>query len=132
MAEYDGNAIVHRCCDVISGRTRFDADLSETKIADLDCAVVFVNAFWSGPSLAALRDLADIIYELDPIGTLSLIVCDIDCIPLLTDAEWGLETTGGIGEMAWVCSGKIVARHHASQYCDIRTTTRSLLADCPS
>ena len=131
MADYDGNSIVLSCCDAIAARTRFDADLSTTKLADLNCAIVFVNAFWSGPSLAALRDLADIIYELDPIGTLSLIVCDTDCVPSLADTEWGLHTTGGIGEMAWVCGGAIVARHHGSRHCDIRVTTRSLLADCP-
>ncbi len=131
MADYDRNEIVLRYCEVISTRTRFDVDLSATNLSGLNCAIVFVSAFWSGPSMAALRDLADIIYELDPIGTLSLIVCDIDCSPQLADTEWGLEITGGIGEMAWVCNGNIVARHHGSYHCDIRTTTRNLLSDCP-
>lgn len=130
MADYDGNSIVQRCCDLIAWRTRFDADLSNTNLADLDCAVVFVNAFWSEPSRSALRDLANIVYELDPIGTLRLIVCDIDYVPPLADTEWGLHTTGGIGEMAWVCKGNVVARHHGLNRCDIRDATRRLLANC--
>ena len=130
MTDYHGNSIVLRHCDAIAARTRFDADLSATKLPDLNCAIVFVNAFWSGPSLAALHDLADIIYELDSSSALSLIVCDIDRVPLLADTAWDLHTTGGIGEMAWICDGKIVARHHGPHRCDIRVTTRSLLANC--
>ena len=131
MPSYDGESIVLTRCDLIAHRTRFDADLSNTQLRDLRCAIVFVNAFWSAPSLAALADLADIIHELDPIATLNLIVCDIDLTPPLVDTEWGLQTTAGMGEMAWVCAGKVVARHHIAHQCDIRETTRSLLESRP-
>jgi hypothetical protein len=130
MADYNGEAIVNRCCDLISGRVRFDEDLSSTDLVDLACAIVFVNAFWSGPSLSALRDLTEIIYEVDPTGSVALVVCDIDRVSDLANTDWALQTTGGIGEMAWICDGRIVARHHTSHVCDVRVTTCSLIAEC--
>ncbi len=128
MPDYDGEAIVMRHCELVAGRTRFDADLSSTNLRALTCAIVFVNAFWSCPSLAALESLAETIYELDPTGAITLVVCDADCLPAGFDRLLGIDSTAGIGEMAWICNGKLISRHHARARCDTYATTRGLLS----
>ena len=130
MADYDGAAIVNKYCDAIADRVRFDADLSQTLLADLSCAIVFVNAFWSGPSMLSLTRLAHLLADVDPDGSIQLVVCDIDYIPDLSDAPWGLITTGGIGEMLWVSKGVILARHHPPVVCDVCMTTCNLVDEC--
>ena len=130
MKEHDRTRVVLSNCELIRSRTRFDADLSATQITKLKCAILFVNAFWSGPSISALRDLADTIYDLDPIGAIDLVVCDTDAVPKISETDWKLETTGGIGEIAWVCNGEVFARHHAHEKQNIRDTTRKHLYCC--
>ena len=101
MADYDGAAVVRKYCSNIADRVYFDANLSQTDVANLSCAIVFVHAFWSIPSMRSLIRLAHILEDVDPDALAQLIVCDIDFIPDLSTAPWRLRTTGGIGEMLW-------------------------------
>ena len=130
MADYDGAVIVNKYCAGIAGRVRFDADLSQTALPELSCAIVFVNAFWSGPSMQALAQLARILADVDPDGCIELVVCDMDFVPTLSAEPWGLMTTGGIGEMLWVSDGGVRARHHPPASRDVRAATCSLIAEC--
>ncbi|QDV56895.1 hypothetical protein [Rosistilla oblonga] len=130
MTDLDGDAIIAKYCNALGGRARYDADLSATVLADLSCAIVMVNAFWSGPSMQTLVRIANVIADVDVDCRIELIVCDTDHIPDLSLEPWGLNTLGGYGEIAWVHNGQIVARRDPGRAPDLTTTTCSLLASC--
>ncbi|WP_230777593.1 hypothetical protein [Roseiconus lacunae] len=130
MTDLDGEAIIAKYCGQLGNRVRYDAGLSSTRIEELSCAVVLVNAFWSGPSMKTLVELANLLHEVDGSGRIEMIVCDTDHIPDLSIDPWRLHTLGGRGEIAWVCNGAVVARRHSSNDPDIRETTRLLLREC--
>lgn len=74
-------------------------------IAGLDRAIVFVMAYWSGPSAGALGLLAKVLSDIEPRPR--LLVCDIDEIPASDVSIFG--RLGGWGETFWVREGRIVA-----------------------
>ncbi|MEP3482409.1 MAG: hypothetical protein ABJZ55_24420 [Fuerstiella sp.] len=130
MSDLDGDAIIAKYCGALGDRARYDADLSATVLADLSCAIVMVNAFWSGPSMKALVRITNVIADADVDCRIELIVCDTDHIPDLSLDPWALNTLGGYGEIAWVHNGIIVARRDPGRAPDLATTTSSLLAEC--
>ncbi|QDS91602.1 hypothetical protein FF011L_03320 [Roseimaritima multifibrata] len=132
MADLDGDAIITKYCGFLGDRVRYDADLSTTVLADLRRAVVVVNAFWSGPSMQTLIRVAKLLDDVDSHGCAQLIVCDTDHIPDLAAEPWLLDTHGGMGEIAWVLNGRIVARRDPSRNPDLRVTTWSFISECPA
>ncbi|MEO9591554.1 hypothetical protein, partial [Rhodopirellula bahusiensis] len=130
MSDLDGDAIIAKYCNALGDRARYDADLSSTVLSDLSCAIVMVNAFWSGPSMQTLVRIANVIAEVDSDRRIQLIVCDTDHVPDLSLEPWTLNTLGGYGEIAWVLNGEIVARRDPGREPDLTTTTCSLLASC--
>ncbi len=130
MADFDRTASVKRLVGDASGRVSFDADLSSTTVADISCGIIFIHAFWAGTSVAALKRICDTLIRVDPDGRLSMVVCDIDEIePLIGDLYNG-DTTSGNGDIVWIHSGTVRARHNTSRDCDFDTTTKSLLSEC--
>ena len=129
MSDLDGDAIIAKYCNALGGRARYDADLSSTVLSELSCAIVMVNAFWSGPSMQTLVRIANVIADVDSDRRIQLIVCDTDHIPDLSLEPWILNTRGGYGEIAWILNGKIVARRDPGRDPDLTTTTCSLLAN---
>ena len=65
MSDLDGDAIIAKYCNALGDRARYDADLSSTVLSDLSCAIVIVNAFWSGPSMQTLVRIANVIADVD-------------------------------------------------------------------
>ncbi|MDA8746377.1 hypothetical protein N9N28_17275 [Rubripirellula amarantea] len=128
MSDLDGNAIIAKYCNALGNRARYDADLSATVLPELSCAIVLVNAFWSGPSMKTLVRITNVIADVDVDCRIELVVCDTDHIPDLSREPWALNTHGGYGEIAWVRIGEIVARRDLGRDPDLHTTIRSLLA----
>ena len=131
MADFDRTESVKRKCAAIADRVSFDADLSHTPISEIGCAIVFIHAFWSGPSVKRLIGLADTVASVDPSGRLRVVVCDIDNISHLA-RPYNVDITGGYGEILWVHHGTILARYDPSRQCDIRSATADLVARCPA
>jgi tetratricopeptide (TPR) repeat protein len=129
MTDCDRTANVKRKCAAIADRVSFDADLSGTPISELSCAIVFIHAFWSVPSVQRLIGLADTVASVDPSGRLRVIVCDIDNVSHLA-GPYNIDITGGYGEILWVHDGSILARYDPSRQCDIRHATAGLAARC--
>jgi len=130
MTDSDHATLVKRCTVSIADRVSFDHDLSQNPIADLRCAIVFVHAFWSGPSFTWLRHMADIVAKHDPTGVVRFVVCDTDCVSELADPPYNVDVSSGMGEVLWIHDGIVRARHGRGGQCDLGITTSSLVAEC--
>lgn len=117
-------------CHSIRDRVIFDPYFSSTHIDELHCAIIFVHAFWSGPSVQTFVRIVDLIGSLDNDAVVTLVVCDIDEIEPVYSILYAGDRTGGNGDLIWVSNGVVRARHNSSRECDFRTTTESLLAAC--
>jgi hypothetical protein len=131
MAEFDRLAYVERLAEPVKDCLEYDESLAISHIRELKCAIVFLHAFWSGPSVHQLRHLARALATIDPNQLIRLVVCDTDKAPHLAAEPYGMGVTSGGGEMMWVCNGIVRARHgsHSGQR-DIKVTTESLLSEC--
>jgi hypothetical protein len=89
-------------------RIRFLAEADESVIEQITCGVVFVMAFWSGPSRQAYRKLTEVLAALDPEGRLEFVVVDVDGCPALYDRAEFIGRMSGAGETAWVKDGHIL------------------------
>jgi hypothetical protein len=131
MEEFDRNVSVKRKCAAIADRVSFDGDLSRTPISELNSAVVFIHAFWSGSSVQRLISLSETVASVDPSARLRVIVCDIEHASHLA-GPYNIDITGGNGEILWIHHGTILARFDPTHQCDIRTATANLVARCHS
>src|SRR5262245_60511992 len=64
-----------------SSRLRFLAEADRSVISTIDLGVLFIMAFWSGPSRKAFAELKRVLADLDPQGKLELVVVDTDGCP---------------------------------------------------
>lgn len=91
-----------------AGRLRFLSEADRSIFKSIQLGVLFVMAFWSGPSRLAFFQLKRALSRADPEGKLELVVVDTDGIPdLYDDPEWhgGLH---GAGETAWIRNGRVI------------------------
>jgi hypothetical protein len=77
-------------------------------IRSIDNGILFLMAFWSGPSLLAFSKLTEIISKLRA-DALSITVVDVDGSPALYEALEFKGQVRGYGEAAWIRNGKIIA-----------------------
>lgn len=89
-------------------RIRYDPDAEESSVRSIRRGVLFLMAFWSGPSVQAFAKLTEVLARLDAEG-LELVVVDVDGSPDLYDLPEFKGKVRGYGETAWVRDGKIVA-----------------------
>src|ERR1044072_7342056 len=91
-----------------ASRLRFLPKTDRSVLATIDCGVLFVMAFWSGPARQAFVELKRVLANVDPAGRLELVVVDIDgCLDLCSLPEFNVKH--GVGETAWVKSGTIAS-----------------------
>src|SRR5690349_699560 len=90
-------------------RFKYVADAHTETIQSVHCGIVYLMAFWSGPSALAFSSLTRLLGELDPGSTLDLIVVDVDGSPELYDmTSDGPESwIAGVGETLWIFEGQI-------------------------
>ena len=133
LPDFDRAASVKRNCPSAAERLVFDASLSLHPLANIQCGIVFIHAFWAGQSILTLRKLGESLARVDTEHRVDLIVCDIDEIQQLRDWQtryYGGDITGGGGDALWIANGNIRARHNASRQCDFDGTIRSLMLEC--
>src|SRR5262245_2815524 len=92
----------------LAPRTRFYTESDRGVIATIRCGVLFIMAFWSGPSRKAFEQLKRALGSLEPDGRWELIVVDTDGCPELYDLPEFARKLHGAGEAAWVRKGQIV------------------------
>jgi hypothetical protein len=91
-----------------ASRLRFLPQTDRSVIATIDLGVLFVMAFWSGPSRKGFAELKRVLAETDPTGRLELVVVDTDGCPDLYVTSEFCGKMHGAGETAWIKDGKIV------------------------
>lgn len=88
-------------------RIEYHADANTTLIQDIDFGVLFIMAFWSGPSVKAFGEITEILNRLDPTASLRFVAIDTDgAQPFYTHPQF-VSKMGGWGEIAWIKNGKI-------------------------
>jgi hypothetical protein len=83
-----------------ASKLRFLPEADHSVFSTIRLGVLFVMAFWSGPSRLAFARLKRVLSKVDPDGKLEVVVIDTDGCPNLYDSpEWsgGLH---GAGETA--------------------------------
>jgi hypothetical protein len=113
-------------------RILYYEEADESLLAEIACGVLFVMAFWSGPSVEAFMKLTEELARLDPEGKLRLVVVDTDGLPDLPSSLDLLDRRGGYGETAWVKEGSVirsVVSWRAEPDC-FAANTAALLAEC--
>jgi hypothetical protein len=89
-------------------RIRYVPNADEATVRSIGRGVLFLMAFWSGPSVRAFAQLTEVLARLNPEG-LELVVADVDDSPDLYELPEFKGKVHGAGETAWVRDGKIIA-----------------------
>jgi thiol-disulfide isomerase/thioredoxin len=88
-------------------RIKYLADADEENVRAIGRGILFLMAFWSGPSVKAFAKLTEVVASL-PAHDLELVVVDVDgSFPLYELPEFKGQISGS-GETAWVRDGRIV------------------------
>jgi hypothetical protein len=74
-------------------------------VEDIESAIVFVLALWSGPSIAAFGKLTSLLANTP--APPPILVCDIDNLSSETTRLFG--KLRGVGETFWIRDGQVVA-----------------------
>ena len=88
-------------------RISYHADADEATVRSIGRGVLFLMAFWSGPSVMAFAKLTEVLTALKA-DDLELVVVDVDGSPDLYELAEFKGKISGSGETAWVRLGKIV------------------------
>jgi hypothetical protein len=89
-------------------RIRYHATADEGAVRAIGRGVLFLMAFWSGPSVRAFARLTEVLAAL-PSEALELVVVDVDGSAALYELPEFKGQVAGAGETAWVRDGRIVA-----------------------
>jgi hypothetical protein len=114
----------------LDARTRFYPEADRSVVGTINCGVLFVMAFWSGPCRLAFAALKKVLAETDPQSRLELVVVDTDGCPELYHLPEFRGGLAGAGETAWVKGGQIVSTALRPTAEALRANTAELLAQC--
>lgn len=89
-------------------RIRYVADADDETVRSIRCGILYLMAFWSGPSVQAFAKLTETVGRL-PADNLELVVVDVDGSPALHEIPEFKGKVHGAGETAWVMDGRIIA-----------------------
>jgi hypothetical protein len=115
---------------VSPARIVYYAEADESIVESIRCGVLFVMAFWSGPSVVAFVKLTEVLGSLDPDARLEFVVVDTDGAPALYQRAEFIGRMHGMGETAWVKDGRILCSSLRSGPACFEEHTTALLAAC--
>ncbi len=116
-----------------AGRMRFLAEADRSVISSIRLGVLFIMAFWSGPSRQGFAKLKQVLAATDPGGRLEVLVVDTDGCPDLYKAPEFIGQLHGWGEVAWVRDGRVVCTSGIGYHPEcFEPFTRQLLANAPN
>lgn len=87
---------------------KYVPDADAATVRSIRRGILFLMAFWSGPSIQAFAKLTEVLARLDA-ENLELVVADVDGSPDLYELPEFRGKVHGAGETAWVWDGKIIA-----------------------
>ncbi|MDY3557454.1 hypothetical protein R5W24_006645, partial [Gemmata sp. JC717] len=115
-----------------ASRTRFLPTAERSVFRTIRLGVVFVMAWWSGPSRQGFAKLKRVLADLDPGGRLEVVVVDTDGCPDLYECPEFVGQLHGWGEVAWVREGRVVRTSGMGHRPEcFEPFTRELLASAP-
>jgi len=88
-------------------RIQYYAESDTTLIAEIEHGILFIMAFWSGPSVKAFGEITEIINRLDRNATLQFVVIDTDGAQPFYEHPDFVGKMGGWGEIAWIKDGAV-------------------------
>ena len=91
-----------------ASRLRYLSEADQSVFVTIRLGVLFVMAFWSGPSWLAFAQLKRALAKFDPEGRLELVVVDTDGCPNLYDNPAWHGGIHGAGETAWISEGRVI------------------------
>jgi hypothetical protein len=104
----DGIRSLARYSRVPVERIRYVPDAVAATVRSIRRGVLFLMAFWSGPSVQAFAKLTEVLTRLHA-EELELVVAGVDGSPDLYELPEFKGKVHGAGETAWVRAGEIVA-----------------------
>ena len=115
-----------------ANRVRFLPTADRSVIGTIRFGVLFVMAWWSGPSRQGFAKLKQVLAALDPGGRLEVVVVDTDGCPDLYECPEFVGQLHGWGEVAWVQGGRVVRTSGMGYHPEcFEPFTRELLASAP-
>ena len=90
-------------------RFRYLPAADRSVFQSIHLGVLFIMAWWSGPSVQAFARLKQILAKLDPTGNLEVVVVDTDGAPDLYECPELKGQLRGAGEVVWLRNGRIVS-----------------------
>jgi hypothetical protein len=115
-----------------AGRLRFLPEADRSVFGTIRLGVLFVMAWWSGPSRQGFAKLKQVLAALDPAGRLELVVVDTDGCPDLYICPEFAGQLHGWGEVAWVQDGRAVRTSGMGYHPEcFESHTRQLLESAP-
>lgn len=112
-------------------RIRYYPDADEAIIRGIERGILFLMAFWSGPSVKAFASITEVVLRLDTSHALQLVVVDVDGSPALYEMPEFLGRIHGAGETAWVRNGSIIATSGLGLNVECFVPNTSLLLESP-
>jgi hypothetical protein len=115
-----------------AGRVRLLPTADRSVFGTIRLGVLFVMAWWSGPSRQGFAQLKQVLAALDPGGRLEVVVVDTDGCPDLYECPEFVGQLHGWGEVAWVRDGRVVRTSGMGYRPEcFEPFTRELLASAP-
>jgi hypothetical protein len=90
-------------------RISYFPDADDNVIRGIERGILFLMAFWSGPSITAFAQITEVISRLDKGRALQLAVVDVDGSTPLYELPEFAGRIHGAGESGWVRDGSIIA-----------------------
>ena len=112
-------------------RVSYLSDADAGVIEQIDRGILFLMAFWSGPSVTAFAKLTQVVGNLDKREELELVVVDVDGSPDLYQLPEFAGKVHGTGETAWDREGKIVTTSGLGLNIDCFVPNTTLLLESP-
>jgi GNAT superfamily N-acetyltransferase len=104
----------------------------QTLFPEIRCGIIFIMAYWSGPSVQRFAALTKTIARLDQEGLLQLWIVDIDGLPEPPALKGFPLRLSGSGETAWLRDGKLLCSSTWIAWTSkgYEHNTAALLAEC--
>jgi hypothetical protein len=112
-------------------RFRFMPTADRLVVGTIQCGVIFIMAFWSGPARQRFAHLKQVLETVDHTGKLELVVVDTDgCDDLHCSPDFnGL--CHGWGEVAWIYDGQVMRTSGAGYHPEVfEQFTKDLVVAC--
>jgi len=111
MADFDPQKALSLQAGEIADQVEYVGTPHRSLIDEISLGVLFIMAFWSGPSRQAFQHLIESIAAFDSDRKLRIVVADIDGMQQFHESvHFDAVELGGWGETFWAKDGKLVSK----------------------